>query len=119
MTSELTGCTPSTAHDPDYALAWAGLATAHAGRVINGDADPGVVRPPGWEAAVRAARVDPNLAEAQHALGLVNWMLEWLERAYAARDVHLIYPPVDAKWDRYRTDPRFVALLARCNFTPR
>ena len=39
--------------------------------------------------------------------------------AYAARDVHLIYPPVDAKWDRYRADPRFVALLARCNFTPR
>ena len=42
-----------------------------------------------------------------------------LERAYAARDVHLIYLPVDAKWDPYRDDPRFVALLAHCGFTTR
>jgi TolB-like protein/DNA-binding winged helix-turn-helix (wHTH) protein len=39
-----------------------------------------------------------------------------LEQAYAARDVHLIYLPVDAKWDAYRNDPRFIALLARCGF---
>ena len=31
-----------------------------------------------------------------------------LEQAYAARDVHLMYLPVDMKWDPYRTDPRFV-----------
>ena len=42
-----------------------------------------------------------------------------LERAYAVRDVHLIYLPVDAKWDPYRNDPRFVALLAHCGFTTR
>jgi len=39
-----------------------------------------------------------------------------LERAYAARDVHLMYLPVDMKWDPYRTDPRFIDLLARCRF---
>ena len=39
-----------------------------------------------------------------------------LEQAYAARDVHLMYLPVDMKWDPYRTDPRFVSLLARCGF---
>jgi len=44
-------------------------------------------------------------------------MFEWLDKAYAARDVHLIYLPVDPKWDPYRSDPRFVALLARCGFT--
>jgi TolB-like protein/DNA-binding winged helix-turn-helix (wHTH) protein/Tfp pilus assembly protein PilF len=42
--------------------------------------------------------------------------LDWLERAYAVRDVHLIYLPVDPKWDPYRTDPGFIALLARCGF---
>ncbi len=43
-----------------------------------------------------------------------------LEKAYAARDVHLINLPVDLKWDPYRTDPRFVDLLKRCRFdTPR
>jgi DNA-binding winged helix-turn-helix (wHTH) protein/TolB-like protein/cytochrome c-type biogenesis protein CcmH/NrfG len=39
-----------------------------------------------------------------------------LEHAYAIRDVHLIYLPVDAKWDPYRTDVRFAALLAKCGF---
>jgi hypothetical protein len=40
----------------------------------------------------------------------------WLNRAYVARDVHLIFLPVDPKWDPYRADPRFTALLARCDF---
>jgi len=40
----------------------------------------------------------------------------WLERAYDARDVHLIYLTVDPKWDSYRAEPRFEALIARCGF---
>ena len=39
-----------------------------------------------------------------------------IDRAYAARDVHLMFLTVDSKWDPYRTDPRFAALLARCDF---
>jgi tetratricopeptide (TPR) repeat protein len=50
-------------------------------------------------------------------LGDRQRVFEFLEQAYAARDVHLIYLPVDMKWDPYRTDPRFVDLLARCGFT--
>ena len=45
-------------------------------------------------------------------------VFEWLDKAYAERDVHLMYLTVDAKWDPYRADPRFDALLARCGFTP-
>ena len=53
-------------------------------------------------------------------LGDREAMFAAVERAYAARDVHLIYLPVDMKRDLYRTDPRFVSLLARCRFdTPR
>jgi hypothetical protein len=44
-------------------------------------------------------------------------MFEWLDQAYAARDVHLMYLTVDPKWDPHRADPRFIPLLARCNFT--
>lgn len=44
-------------------------------------------------------------------------MFEFLEKAYAVRDVNLIYLPVDMKWDPYRTDPRFADLVARCGFT--
>jgi hypothetical protein len=28
-----------------------------------------------------------------------------------------MYLTVDAKWEPYRTDPRFHALIARCGFT--
>ena len=41
----------------------------------------------------------------------------WLDKAYADRDAHLMYLTADAKWDPYRADPRFRALLARCGFT--
>ena len=49
-------------------------------------------------------------------LGEREPMFAALERAYAARDVHLIYLPVMWHWDPYRTDPRFINLLARCGF---
>ena len=59
-----------------------------------------------------------------YAMALVNAGLsereavfEWLDKAYAERDVHLMYLTVDPKWDPYRADPRFDALLARCGFT--
>jgi TolB-like protein/DNA-binding winged helix-turn-helix (wHTH) protein/tetratricopeptide (TPR) repeat protein len=41
---------------------------------------------------------------------------EWLDRALVARDVHLIFLTADPKWDPYRSDPRFSALLKRCGF---
>jgi hypothetical protein len=50
-------------------------------------------------------------------LGDRDELFSHLERAYAERDIHLIYLPVDMKWDPYRSDRRFVALLARCGFT--
>ncbi len=43
-------------------------------------------------------------------------VFDWLDRAYLARDVHLMFLTVDSKWDPYRSDPRFAALLARCDF---
>lgn len=41
---------------------------------------------------------------------------DWLERAYAARDVHLVFLPVDVRWDAMRGDARFQALIERCGF---
>ena len=43
-------------------------------------------------------------------------VFEWLEKALAVRDVHLIYVLVDPKWDPFRQDGRFQDLLRRCGF---
>ncbi|MGH8639369.1 MAG: winged helix-turn-helix domain-containing protein, partial [Burkholderiales bacterium] len=62
--------------------------------------------------------VPPYALALVHAgLGHADAAFEWLERAYAARDVHLMFLTVDAKWDGYRSDPRFGDLLARSGFT--
>jgi TolB-like protein/Flp pilus assembly protein TadD len=67
----------------------------------------------------RERYVPPGAMALVHAgLGDREAVFEWLAKAYDARDVHLIYLPVDPKWDPYRADPRFQALLARCGFIP-
>jgi tetratricopeptide (TPR) repeat protein len=70
------------------------------------------------ESASRERYVPPVAMALVHAgLGAGEGVFEWLATAYDARDVHLIYLPVDPKWDPYRADPRFQALLTRCGFT--
>ena len=69
------------------------------------------------EAISRERYVPPYAIALVHAgLGDADQALDWLERAYEARDVHLIGLPVDAKWDPFRADRRFRALLDRCGF---
>jgi TolB-like protein/DNA-binding winged helix-turn-helix (wHTH) protein/Flp pilus assembly protein TadD len=70
------------------------------------------------QTAARDRYLPPYAMALVHAgLGDRDAVFEWLERAYSVRDVHLIFLPVDAKWDDYRHDPRFVALLSRCGFS--
>ena len=49
-------------------------------------------------------------------LGERTVAMDWLERAYADRDVHLSALATDPKWDDYRKNPRFMDLLRRCGF---
>jgi hypothetical protein len=44
--------------------------------------------------------------------------LDSLERGYEQRDVHLIALCTDAKWNAYRKDRRFIALLQHCSVRP-
>ena len=69
--------TRATDIDPRYGLAWAGLAEAFASAPINGDAEPLVMWPRAREAAEKAVAANPNLSEAQHVCGQVNWLFEW------------------------------------------
>ena len=69
------------------------------------------------EALSHERYVPPDAMALVHAgLNQRDAAFEWLERAYEAHDVHLIFLPVDPKWDAFRTDARFLALLSRCDF---
>ncbi|MGC2616183.1 MAG: winged helix-turn-helix domain-containing protein [Terracidiphilus sp.] len=67
----------ATQLDPNYALAWSGLADAYTSSPIHADARPRDV----WERARRAAEqaiaVEPELAETQTSWGFVKFWLDW------------------------------------------
>ena len=65
----------------------------------------------------RERYVPPYAMALVHAgLGQRDLAFEWLDRAYAVRDVHLVFLTQDRKWDPFREDPRFRALVKRCDF---
>ncbi|HEY8550876.1 MAG TPA: tetratricopeptide repeat protein, partial [Vicinamibacterales bacterium] len=63
--------------DPDYALAWVGIARTYAGSTLNGDGEPREVVPRARHAAEQALRADARLAESQFAAGYVQWCCDW------------------------------------------
>jgi TolB-like protein/Flp pilus assembly protein TadD len=67
----------ATTLDPDYALAWAGLAICFAAAPITGDASSLQVIAPARHAAAQAARSCPHLAETHTAAGFVQFWLDW------------------------------------------
>ena len=67
----------ATKLDPEYALAWSGLADGYSASPINGDAPPLTVWPLAREAAVRAVASESELAESQTSLGFVKFWLDW------------------------------------------
>jgi adenylate cyclase len=63
--------------DPDYALAWAGLADSYTTLGYYGLLRPEASMPKGMEAARRAVALDPSLAEAHTALAMACLMGTW------------------------------------------
>lgn len=54
-----------------------------------------------------------NIAMIHNALGDLDRTFEWLEKAYADRDVRLTFLKVERKWDPIRSDARFRSLARR------
>jgi TolB-like protein/DNA-binding winged helix-turn-helix (wHTH) protein len=63
--------------DPEFALAWSGLADAYSASPINSDVPPLEAAPRARDAAARAIGSGRDLAEAQTALGTVDYWLDW------------------------------------------
>src|SRR5207302_7947837 len=63
--------------DPNYALAWAGLADSQTVLGYYGFARPEANTPKALEAAHRAVRLGPSLAEARNALAMASLMCAW------------------------------------------
>jgi DNA-binding winged helix-turn-helix (wHTH) protein/TolB-like protein/Tfp pilus assembly protein PilF len=64
--------------------------------------------------ASKQAYVPPyHIALVHQAIGNQGDALDWLERAYAERDVHIVFIGVDPLWDGLRGHPRFADLLKR------
>ncbi len=85
------------------------------GRIGRGDEAQGVLN---TLLSIAKERYVPAYCIALVHLGLgeLEEAMQWLERGYEARDVHVAFLPIDAKWDPLRTDPRFMRLMERCNF---
>lgn len=96
----------ATELDPDYALAWSGIADAYAASPINGDAPPLEVWPRARDAVAQAIRAEPNLAEAQASLGLFKFWLDWdwPEAEAACRRAMALDP-------RYPLGPRMLGVV--------
>ena len=54
-----------------------------------------------------------NIATVYLALAEQDEAVAWLEKAYEERDVRLSFLKIAPKWDSFRSDPRFVAILKR------
>lgn len=65
------------AHDPDYALAHAGLAEYYRALPIARDVAPSEAMPRAKEEAEKALRLDERLAEAHTALGWIKFFYDW------------------------------------------
>ena len=69
------------------------------------------------EAISRERYVPPYAMALIHAgLNQPDDALDCLERAYDQRDVHLIFLPIDPKWDFLRSHARFASIMDRCGF---
>ncbi len=69
-----------------------------------------------------AARAKLTYVQPTHIAGFYAYAgdqeraLEWLEKAYDARDTWMVFLKDDLRWESLRADPRFQALLRRMKF---
>jgi TolB-like protein/Flp pilus assembly protein TadD len=76
----------ATALDPEYALAWAGIADTYSGLLFTSDARPSDVSEHAQTAAAQALKSGETLAEAHTTLGRIRFLFDW---DWRGAEVHL------------------------------
>ncbi len=57
-----------------------------------------------------------HFALVYNGLGETQKALDYLEKGFAEKDVHMVFLRVEPKWNNLRNEPRFVELMKRMNF---
>ena len=57
-----------------------------------------------------------NIAVAYNGLNDSEQTIRWLQDAVERRDVRLVLLKVEHKWDNFRSDPRFIAIMQQVGF---
>jgi len=57
-----------------------------------------------------------NLAVVYNGLGEREKALAYLEKAYAEKNVLMVFLKVEPKWNNLRNEPRFIDLMKKMNF---
>ena len=57
-----------------------------------------------------------HFALVYNGLGETQKALDYLEKGYAEKDVHMVFLKVEPKWNNLRNEPRFAQLMKRMNF---
>jgi hypothetical protein len=90
---------------------------AAVGRIENIITSPGLSLSQHLVSAIQY--VSPYLmAVIEMGLGNKDQTLKWLNQAYSARSVNLVYLKVEPIFDGLRSDPRFAELLRRIGLPP-
>ncbi len=89
-----------------------GYALAMAGNRIDAE----TIRNDLIELANREYVAQYNLAMIHNGIGESEKALDYLERAFAERNVLMVFLKVEPKWNNLRTERRFINLMKRMNF---
>jgi TolB-like protein len=96
----------ATEKDPNFALAYAGLADCYAVSYYYVGVRPREIMPLAKTYAAKASELDPTLAEPHATLGLVAWLLDW-DKATAEKEflrafqLNPNYPTAHQWYSRY------------------
>ena len=96
-----------------HPIAFLGFALAKSGR----DAEARALLDELFKMSAEQYIPQPHIAMIYNGLGDTEKALEWLELGYNERDCRMAFLKVEPKWNNLRSEPRFIELMKKMNFS--